>query len=282
MVNGRYQLIQPLRPPNPALPTEIFTVKDWDMAEEAGQDIKVMKVLKYTHHRDLLRLFKQEARVLMWLRHPAIPQVEPDGYFRCTTREGRHLQCLVMTYLAGENLTQWLARNGPISSDRAGEWLHQLAQILELLHREGIYHRDIKPGNLMVMPDQRLALVDFGSVGCSHSGTTPVGTSGYGAPEQLAGKGVPQSDFFALGRTFVHLLSGKSPIYFAMDMKTGRLLWRELAGVSVSLGDVVDELMAPTPAERPKTARGLVELINRRSLRLEAISPVETRDFTPR
>lgn len=218
----------------------------------------------------------------MWLRHPAIPQADPDGYFRGTTRQGRQLQCLVMTYLAGANLEPWLVRNGLISSDRAWVSLHQLAQILELLHREGIYHRDIKPGNLIVMPDERLALVDFGSVGCSHRGTTPVGTSGYGAREQLAGKGLPQSDFFALGRTFVYLLSGKPPIDFATDMETGRLLWRELAGVSASLGDVIDELMAPIPAGRPKTAPALVELISRQSLRREAISPVETRDFTPR
>ncbi|GAB4303375.1 MAG: hypothetical protein Fur0025_44640 [Oscillatoriaceae cyanobacterium] len=281
MVNSRYQLIQPLRPPNPALPTEIFTVKDWDTEEAEAQDIKVMKVLKYTHNRDLLRLFKQEARVLMWLRHPAIPQADPDGYFRVTTSQGRQLQCLVMTYLAGENVEPWLTRNGPISSDRAWVWLHQLAQILERLHREGIYHRDIKPGNLIVMPDRGLALVDFGSVGCSHRGTTPVGTSGYGAPEQLAGQGVPESDFFALGRTFVYLLSGKSPLHFATQMNTGRLLWREVVRVSESLGDVIDQLMAPTPEQRPRTARGLVELINRQSLCPEAISPEKIRDFTP-
>ncbi|MFN5065532.1 MAG: hypothetical protein ACK4V0_07640 [Aphanizomenon sp.] len=79
---------------------------------------------------------------------------------------------------------------------------------------------------------------------------TGIISAGYTPPEQMNGKAVPQSDFFALGRTFVYLLTGKYPQNFAEDSRTGALIWRDnAAGISQKLLDLVDYLMSPFPGE---------------------------------
>ena len=82
--------------------------------------------------------------------------------------------------------------------------------------------------------------------------STHLYSRGYTPMEQMQGRAVPQSDFFALGRTFVHLLTGCNPLDFSTDFETGALLWRDHAPqVSVALADLIDRLMAPFVAKRP-------------------------------
>jgi hypothetical protein len=83
LIGDRYRILKPVRSPNPARPTDIFEVEDWGTGENEWGTVKVLKVLKYTHNPDLVRLFKQEARVLIWLAgNGGAPKVEPDGYFQ--------------------------------------------------------------------------------------------------------------------------------------------------------------------------------------------------------
>ncbi len=97
LIKNRYRIIRPLRESQSANPTEIFEVEDWGIGLGDWGSLKVLKVLKYDNNPDLVRLFKQEARVLMWLRHPGIPRVEPDGYFTVSThKSSQQLHCLVM------------------------------------------------------------------------------------------------------------------------------------------------------------------------------------------
>ncbi|MEL7035317.1 MAG: protein kinase [Cyanobacteria bacterium J06592_8] len=270
LIENRYQIIRPLRQPQPSHPTDIFEVEDWGMGLEDWGSLKILKVLKYENNPDLVRLFKQEARVLMWLRHPGIPRVEPDGYFTASPhKSNKQLHCLVMEKIEGENLEDWLTNHGKLSQEEALEWLQQLLEILDQLHSQNLLHRDLKPSNLILRPNGQLTVIDFGTVGVGDWGTTKIGSLGYAAPEQLTGEAVLQSDFFALGRTFVHLLTGQSPMNFPSHQKTGQIIWRNSAPqISSLLADFLDELMKPVPKQRPKNTRLLLKKLKELSQKI--------------
>jgi serine/threonine protein kinase len=252
VINGRYQLLEPLRKISISGCAEVFVVQDLLSTS------KVMKILRVGDPK-LLELFDREARVLQELDHHGIPKMEADGYFSFQTAAELELKCLVMEKIAGVNLEQWLQENHCCPPDLALQWLNQLVNILEYLHHHQLFHRDIKPTNIMLRSDGQLALVDFGAVRqisttiWSNENLTAVLTPGYAPPEQLNCQAVPQSDFYALGRTFVHLLTGKHPLNSAVDIQ-GYLQWRSNLPQYFpnEIADLVDRLMAPLVTKRPK------------------------------
>jgi serine/threonine protein kinase len=256
LIGDRYRIKTPLRDPNPAYPCDIYEVQDW--GEQEWGTPKVMKVLKFTTQPDFVRLFKQEARVLIWLRHPGIPLVEPGGYFILTLGDRKSLHGFVMEKKAGKTLEQLIEQQGPISETVAGNWLAQLMEIIHTIHHEGVVHRDIKPSNLILTPDGQVQLIDFGSVADRHNRNTRVGTSGYAPPEQLLGDTQPQSDFFAIARTFLYALTGLTPLDFP-ETPQGELIWRShLPDLSPDLAHLLDDLMAPDWHSRPQTSQAIL------------------------
>lgn len=268
IIKQRYRIIKPLRPPNRHHPNEIFEVENNGIK-------KVMKVL--TDDRpQMVEMFEREALTLQILNHPGIPKVDLDGYFSVEVGD-RLLRCLVMEKIEGENLEDWLQHNPPISQRQAINWLRQLIEILDVIHREHFFHRDIKPSNIVLKPDGQLVLIDFGAArGITNTflaklnlkNATTVISGGYTPPEQVEGRGIPQSDFFALGRTFVHLLTRKSPLELDKDAKTGRLIWRkEARQISPVLADFLDELMAVFPGDRPQNTLVILRDLTSEGLR---------------
>ncbi len=262
LIADRYRILKSVRSPNPARPTDILEVEDLGTGENEWGTLKVLKVLKHSHNPDLLRLFQQEARVLIWLAGKAkVPQVEPNGYFQIKlAHNSQKLSCLVMEKIAGENLAEFLHKNQYICQTLAVDWLQQITQILQEIHKYHLVHRDIKPSNLMLAADRQLRLIDFGCAAEAGADTTPIGSAGYCAPEQIAGKPEVRSDFFALGRTFVHLLTGIPPIDFPVNQQTGKINWRNQAlDVDQSFVDSIDQLMEPLPENRPKNTQVILE-----------------------
>jgi WD40 repeat protein len=101
----------------------------------------------------------------------------------------------------------------------------------------------------------------FAKVGQGQN-VTGIVSPGYTPPEQTNGKAVPQSDFFALGRTFVYLLTGKPPTAFPENPRTGRLMWRKGAPqVSDAVANVIDYLMAPFPGNRPQSPQMVLQCL---------------------
>lgn len=263
---------------------DIFEVDD-------GGIIKVLKVLNLDNFNnpDIKQkatiLFQREAEFLMRQRHPGIPHVETDGYFNWPEGSSKPLPCLVMEKIPGQNLQEWmLARaNQPITTEIAIEWLTKLTEILNLLHDRKYFHRDIKPSNIMLKPDGQLVLVDFGAVREvtetylrqqkeNYTGTAII-SAGYTPSEQAEGHAVPQSDFFALGRTFVYLLTGKSPLELPKDAENGQLIWRDKATqVAPYLADLIDRMMAPFFGKRPQNCQEILHILARG----EARSPLES------
>jgi eukaryotic-like serine/threonine-protein kinase len=171
---------------------------------------KVLKVLKSTNAK-ALELFEREFRVLNSLTGEGIagiPQVEE--LFSYSPRDSQqNLDCLVMERIYGMDLEEYVkAMKRSIDEKTAVGWLSQLTQILQEIHSRGIFHRDIKHSNIILQPDGQLVLIDFGAVKEAAANilgqATVIYTPGYAAPEQQqSGQSSVQSDFFALGRTFV-------------------------------------------------------------------------------
>ncbi|MEB3827738.1 serine/threonine-protein kinase [Phormidium sp. CCY1219] len=246
------------------------------------EDRGTLKVLKVLLDRNpkAVSLFQREAQVLSQLHHPGIPQVQPDGYFTFTPRNRvEPLHCLVMERIEGRNLLEWMSdrHHLPIPQPQALKWFQQLTEILDRVHRQQFFHRDIKPSNIMLKLSGQLALIDFGSarevtgtylakVGGGHN-ITGIVSPGYTPPEQANGKAVPQSDFYALGRTFVFLLTGKEPNEFPEDPRTGQLQWRQdrsgrfptNAQIPNPLADLIDYMMAPFPGNRPPNTQAILQ-----------------------
>ncbi|MBD0262195.1 MAG: protein kinase [Tolypothrix sp. Co-bin9] len=262
LIKGRYWLVKHLRPLN----TPYFDVFETDDRKTA----KVLKVLKTNQHQKYVELFEQEARILTNLRHPGIPKAEPEGDFLWQLNNDQKLRCLLMEKIEGQNLEQWLQQNQRIDQDyQALDWLIKITNILDYVHSNRFFHRDIKPSNIMLKPDGQLVLIDFGTARkltdtvINGEDVTEVCSHGYTAPEQIGGKAVPQSDFFALGRTFVHLLTGRHPDRFSQNRQTKQLIWREYAeNISPLIANFIDELMAPLVNKRPRNAEIILQRLD--------------------
>jgi serine/threonine protein kinase len=235
---------------------------------------KVLKVLTKNQSK-AVEQFQREAKVLIRLNHPGIPQGEESfTFFPQNSQELVH--CLVMEKIEGENLQEWLKNRGdrPISERQAIDWLTQLANTLHEVHQQQLIHRDIKPSNIMLKPDGQLVLIDFGiarEITETYEQEKAAGqvtktiSEGYSPLEQVNGSAVPQSDFFALGRTFVHLLTGMHPVnisdQYRHDPYTDELEdWRDKAPqLSPQLADFIDQLMARPFQKRPPNTQAILE-----------------------
>ena len=243
-----------------------------------NNQVKVLKVLTLNGAK-VVELFKQEAAVLQKLEHPGIPKgYESMEFFPRDSQNPLH--CLVMQYIEGMDLEEYLKqRRRPIDQKLTLEWLKEIAEILQVVHGQKIFHRDIKPSNIMFQPNGKLALIDFGTaremtgtyvVKQNTGGITKISSAGFTPPEQENNRAVPQSDFFALGRTFVYLLTGKLPtdseIY---DAYNNELKWRGFAkGISSLLADLIDELMAFAASDRPQSPEVILQRLAEIELQL--------------
>jgi serine/threonine protein kinase/tetratricopeptide (TPR) repeat protein len=158
----------------------------------------------------------REARAAAALNHPHIAAVHD-----VLDVEGNVI--VVFEYVEGETLSARL-QNGPMSVAEAVEVAWQLADALAAAHQQGIIHRDLKPSNVVIGPDSRAKVLDFGiarmvPVGADMAGTAPgtiggglVGTPGYAAPEQYLSRNVDgRADLYALGVMLFEMIAGRRP-----------------------------------------------------------------------
>ncbi|KAI9134593.1 serine/threonine-protein kinase [Acaryochloris sp. CCMEE 5410] len=233
---------------------------------------KVLKVLTDQQPK-AVELFTREAQVLSQLRHPGIPQVDTDGHFIFWPRDSQTaLHCLIMEKIEGLDLCGYMKQRQfrPISEQLALEWLTQIMTILNEVHSQQFFHRDIKPSNIMLRPDGQLVLIDFGAVRAvtqtymakqGAQGVTGIHSMGFTPPEQMNGQAVMQSDFYALGRTWVYLLTGKEPTDSSIyDPYSDQCQWRESAThISPPFANLVDDLMARLPKDRPANTQIILQ-----------------------
>jgi eukaryotic-like serine/threonine-protein kinase len=261
LLDGRYRVIKELGQGGFGTTYEI---------SDLNSRLWVLKVL-IDNHPKYIELFKQEAQVLEMLNHPGIPKTDLDGYF-IYYPQGREepLHCLVMEKIAGLNLSQYIKQRGdrPIKPKRALRWLAELALLLEQVHSKNFFHRDIKPSNIMLRPNGCLALIDFGTVRevtqsylkkIVEGKVTKVVTQGFSPMEQMQGKAVLQSDFYALGGTMIYLLTAKNPATF-YDLIQEKFIWHfAVPDIAPEFVGLIDRMMAFFPAQRPSDSREILQ-----------------------
>ena len=213
--------------------------------------------------------FLREGRLLASLHHEHIVTV-----FEADEWQGQLY--LAMRYVAGPDLRSIIERDGPLTPARAVALLGQVADALDTAHAASLVHRDIKPGNILVLPDPdpsaagHAYLTDFGltkPAGAATSGLTMagqfVGTPGYVAPEQIEGKSAVdhRADIYALGCVLYNALTGDIP--YPRD-STMAVLWAHVWEPAPRISDRAPELvpfdgvlataLAKEPAKRYQTA----------------------------
>ncbi len=237
----------------------VWTATDTSLEREVA--IKVLPEALGAHH-DRLARFEREAKLLASLNHPNIAAVY--GLHRGPGGE----RFIAMELVPGEDLAAVLER-GPLSVDRALAYAAQIAEALEAAHEQGVIHRDLKPANIMVTPEGRIKVLDFGlaksfdadpgSVAGSPSisptltsaGTVAgviLGTAAYMSPEQARGQAVDKrADIWAFGCLLHEMLAGSRA--FAGDTVSDTL-----AAVLTAQPDP-----AALPAGTPRSVRRLIE-----------------------
>lgn len=289
LINDRIRLLRPLREFVDLVPSEVFEVEDLTGSYAIPPGRRVLKTLR-TVDAKRVEMMEREVRTLQMLNHPGIPKADLGDLFEFQPNNaGFPLYCLLMTKLEGQDLDQWIEANGRISQEKALEWLKQLFQILHEVHDCGFFHRDIKPSNILLKEDGTLALIDFGGVRevtetylAKLSGTgeptgfdkeheiTIVRTPMFSPPEQVNGRAIPQSDFYAVGRTFVTLVTGLDLFDIPLDGDNKKLLWREKAPhIDPPLADFIDKLMSLSPKQRPKTTGDILDQLNQLPKRIQ-------------
>ncbi len=249
-IADRYRLLAPLGGGTPSM---TFLAVD----ESSGAEV----VLKRFAVRDArgwkqVELAQREAQVLRGLDHELLPRYldhfEQDGAL-----------FTVMTRLPGEDLRAARRHGRRFTVPAAFQLLRDGSSIFEYLHEHlpPIVHRDIKPSNVLICPDGRYRLVDFGSVAQAlrADGTTVVGTFGYMAPEQFQGRAGPGSDIYGLGATLLTTLTGVEPEQqphrgLAIDVE-------QALGTSVHphLRRLLQAMLEPNPDLRPTGLRPWLE-----------------------
>ncbi|WP_017652022.1 protein kinase domain-containing protein [Fortiea contorta] len=267
LLEGRYRAMQTLG--------EGGFGKTYEVTDARNNTLKVLKIL-INNQQKAVELFQREAEVLSFLNHPGIPKVEANAYFVYFPRnQAEPLHCLVMEKIEGLDLQEYIRQrqHRPIDQKLAIQWLTEIVNILQQVHSQNFFHRDIKPSNIMLRATGGLALIDFGTAR-QVSGTymvkqpqgqvTGIISVGYTPQEQLNGQAIPQSDFFALGRTFVYLLTGKEPNDSAIyNSYTDEITWRNYAPqISPPLADLIDQMMARFAGNRPINTQAILQQLS--------------------
>ncbi|PKY70095.1 serine/threonine protein kinase [Brevibacterium ravenspurgense] len=215
---------------------------------------KIMKD-EYRDDEGFLARFRAEARSMGAVSDPGIAGVYDYG-------EETGAPYLVMEYVPGEALSAIIERDGAMSEVDALNITAQAAQALDAAHKAGVVHRDIKPGNLLITPDFRVKITDFGIARVADQAPLTrtgqvMGTAQYLAPEQATGKGsVPQSDLYSLGIILYELLAGRRPFIgeTQVEIAIAQVNRKHPAlpeTVSAPVQRLVDCLLAKKPGQRP-------------------------------
>lgn len=262
---------------------EIYKARD----TSTGQTV-VLKMPNPTLFADpgLFQRYRRESDIARQLDHPGVQRGVDLG-------DDRSEPYLVLEYVDGENLRRVL-RTGPspLPVETAIDWGHQLAEALAYLHRHGIVHRDLKPENVLVTPDGRLKIADFGTAMLEGARrltwkhlSESLGTPDYMSPEQIqGGRGDDRSDVYAWGVMMYELLTGRVPFRGDnwMAVMAGHLgehptpIRRLRPDVPAALEAVVTHAMRRHPAQRYPTAEMLLADLDR----LDTLDP-DAYDHSP-
>ena len=238
-LDGRYEIHELLGVGGMA-----YVYKAYDNIEKRWVAIKILKE-ELAGNSDFLRRFRNESKAIAVLSHPNIVKVYDVSF-------GDRIQYIVMEYIDGITLKQYIEQQGEIKWREALYFTVQILRALQHAHEKGIIHRDIKPQNIMLLEDGTIKVTDFGIARFSQAETQTmtdkaIGSVHYIAPEQARGGYInDKADIYAVGVMLYEMLTGQLP--FVADN-----------AVSVAIMQMQAE---PTPPSRinPSIPKGLEEI----------------------
>lgn len=238
-LDGRYEIHELLGVGGMA-----YVYKAYDNIEKRWVAIKILKE-ELAGNSDFLRRFRNESKAIAVLSHPNIVKVYDVSF-------GDRIQYIVMEYIDGITLKQYIEQQGEIKWREALYFTVQILRALQHAHEKGIIHRDIKPQNIMLLEDGTIKVTDFGIARFSQAETQTmtdkaIGSVHYIAPEQARGGYInDKADIYSVGVMLYEMLTGQLP--FVADN-----------AVSVAIMQMQAE---PTPPSRinPSIPKGLEEI----------------------
>jgi serine/threonine-protein kinase len=239
---------------------------------ELGRNV-ALKVLhrRFSDDPGFVDRFRLEAQSAAGLQHPNVVSVFDRGDWDGTS-------WIAMEYLPGTTLKEVIRNDAPLDPARATRIALQVSQAVAFAHRAGVVHRDIKPQNVMIGPDDRATVTDFGIARAGAAGVTEagsiLGTAHYISPEQAQGQDAgPQADVYSIGIVLYEMLTGRvpfdaeSPVAIAMQQVTAEPPppSATVPGIPTDLEALTLQCLAKDPIIRPAGADELV-------VRLDSIS----------
>src|SRR6202012_1168298 len=214
--------------------------------------------------------FRREALAAARLGHPHIVQLFDFGF-----DEHQHQHFIVMEHVPGHSCAELLRDHGRMEVEQAVDVITQACRGLDYAHRNGVVHRDVKPGNLLVSDSDVVKLADFGIArATAQSSITQVGsvlaTAAYLAPEQARGdEAGPRADLYSLGVVTYQLMSGRLPYEAGSLSELALKQQREaptplnelVPAVPPALAEAVAMALSIDPARRPADAMELAEML---------------------
>lgn len=245
--------------------------------------LAAIKLLRSCDSPELLFRFQREAQIVNRVGHPNIVDIFEAGELA----DGRPF--LVMEWIDGESLAQYLRRHGAMSPTEALIVMEDLCDALAAAHRAGVVHRDIKDTNVMIVSKSgwlELKLCDFGVAAfAGDAEAARQGTPWSMSPEQFAARPVDaRADIYAVGLLLLQMVSGRAPFHGLSAHEVEALHLREAAvpldGVPVALRPTLRRCLSPRPEARFPSTRELLRSL-RRALESPGPSAAHRAESTP-
>jgi eukaryotic-like serine/threonine-protein kinase len=256
LLNDRYQLLEKLGSGGMA---DVFRARDLMLDRYVA--IKVLRK-DYSNNTDFQANFRMEARAAANLSHPNIVTVHDFGF-------SDNLLFIVMEFIPGKDLKQLIRERGRFSVETGIPLIIQACAGLGYAHRAGLVHCDVKPHNMLVSPDGRLKVTDFGIARAlatmSPGEKTDIvwGSPLYFAPEQARGEALsPASDVYSIGVVMYELLCGTPPFTASTPSELARLhasarpipIREYIPEIPTALEEIIMKVLSKEPSARYRTA----------------------------